>query len=152
MQFLKTVFRVIWAIMRSLLGMMCLPLAHVATDRIGALQAYSRSLDWIDRTCQQRRHWSVLRILERAARRQERMNVRGQAKFDELQRRKWERWYAYKFHAVLLLRIFAIGYGFEALGAVLHAHYPVAYPYWLAIGTALMKSMNAFWDMFPPYS
>jgi len=151
MELLKKSFRVIWTTLGCLLCMVCLPLAPVATDRIGTTRAYVQALPWSERIRQERMRWSLLRILKRAALRQEKMNERGQAMFDELQRRKWDTIYAFKLHGLLLWRIFAIGYGFEALGAVLHDQYPWAFTWWQACYDGLGRSLHAFWSMFPPY-
>ena len=151
MHHLMNVLRAMRALFLCLVCTVCLPLAPVATDRINVARGYANALWWSERVRQEKKRWSILGILQRAAARQEKMNVRGQAMFDELQQRKWDTVYAIKVHAVMLWRIWGIGYGFEALGAFLHSQYPAVYPWWQACLTAGERALHGFWSMFPPY-
>lgn len=151
MHLLNKILRVSWTFLQCLLCMACLPIAPVATDRIGAARAYAESLAWSERIRQQRASRSLLQILSRAARRQEKMNRRGQKMFDELLHRERDLGYAIKLHAVVLLRILTIGYGYEALGAVLEMQFPETYDWWRATSDAVQWLLRASVDLLPPY-
>lgn len=70
MHFLKSTFCTLCAMACGLVVMVCLPLAPVADDRIVVAKDYERALTWDELGRQLRNRWSVLRILQRAARRQ----------------------------------------------------------------------------------
>ncbi|RXK53497.1 hypothetical protein ESB00_17545 [Oleiharenicola lentus] len=134
----------------GLVVMVCLPLAPVADDRIVVAKDYERALAWDELGRQLRNRWSVLRILQRAARRQECMNRRGQEKFDELQSRKWDLAYGLRFQAAFMLRVFGICYGAEALGAALEQQYPLLSEYYRAGDAALSGFLRWFLNLPGP--
>lgn len=146
---MKAVLLAIWAVPCGVFRLLLLPISPCATDRITAARLFENALNWDARIVQRRRRWSVLSILKRAARRQERMNVFGSEKFEELQRRKWERSYSYQIHAILALRVISIFCGYYALGAVLQEHFPALHVFWQAGADGFDWLYYAFWGLWP---
>ncbi len=141
-----------WAIREMFLclfQMILLPLAPVADDRIYTADLYSKSLGCDEYQRQQRRYWSMLNILRRAAHRQMRMNARGQAWYDELQKRKWEKSYAFTANVRYIWMVGAIIYGVLALEAVIVSHFPVLAPWWHAADSALSSMLHRLANLFP---
>lgn len=134
---------------RCLFQMIFLPLAPVADDRITAADVYSKSLDFADQRHQQERYWSVLNILRRAARRQAKMNARGQAWFNELQARKWETGYVYAANVKYFWMVGSITYGLLALEAEIGAHFPLLAVWWHAADATLSSMLRWCWNLLP---
>jgi hypothetical protein len=127
---MNSFFRAVSAVFRGLFVLILLPIAPVADDRIVALGIYEKTIDWSERLRQERGRWSILSWLRRAANRQRAWNVRGQRVFDEMQRRQFERSYAWKLQGLYALRILAIFWGYYAIGFILKDHYPHGYTVW----------------------
>jgi len=81
--------------LRALWAMICLPIAYVAEDRIVAFRIYQAVIGIPAAMMQRQNPRSLLLRLHRAARRQEIINQINLPDYQELQRRKWQRSYAY---------------------------------------------------------
>lgn len=126
-----------------------LPLAPVADDRIFAAKTFAQALGMSEELRQQKRYWSILSILKRAACRQERMNKRGQQKFDKLQSKQWDLPSAFKWHAKILLWFFALWYGVEALDAVARAHSPWLHDFIVRANASVNSFIYWLWSFVP---
>ncbi|WP_438480838.1 hypothetical protein [Oleiharenicola lentus] len=146
---MMSIFRTIREVFYCLFQMIFMPLAHATDDRIYSADLYARSLDYAEYQRQQGRYWSVLNILRRAARRQTKMNARGQAWYDELQERKWEKGYAYMANAKYIWMVGSISYGLLAVEAVIGAHFPLLAVWWRAADAALSSTLHWLWNLLP---
>jgi hypothetical protein len=127
---LKSFPRIIVAFGKGLFVWLTLPIVPYSEDRIHAATNFQRAIALGERRRQELYHWSILSVLRRAARRQERMNVRGRAWYEKLERRPWRRRDTGLLYVTLFLRIGAVLYGFHALGAVLHDYFPAGHAVW----------------------
>lgn len=149
MHLLKSSYRAVLRAVLCLFQWVFIPLAPVADDRIVAAREFARALGMWECQRQQKRYWSVLSLLRRAACRQEYVNRYGQQKLDELVARQWDRAFALKLHAVILLRFFAWWYGVEALAIVAHDHFPWLNVVIMETDKCMASLIHSFWNLLP---
>jgi hypothetical protein len=138
-------FYLIWKMLLGLFCLLLLPFTPTAEDRRLAAQTYRGSLRLIDQARQQRSPWSLLNWLDRAARRQEKMNAINLPGYHQLQKRKWERAYCYKRLIKQLLFWFALVYGSERFDPLLYEYSPNAHQVAVRVNYWAVGRINAFW-------
>ncbi len=142
--------RIILTIIHGLFFMLLLPFAPAASDRVDAARLYPSLLSWSEQQHQRRNRWSLLCKLNRAARRQERINAINLPEYQELLRRKWKP----KFNNGLVIRRlmlwFAIIYGVNRFEPLLKEYMPGAQGISMRAGRAINSGFDSFWKAITP--
>ena len=143
---MKSILRTIEAILVEGMRMLLFPIAPVVNDRIRTLNEYERWLSWKSRARKERKRWSLLSRLRRAARRQTKKNVEGEAWLHELVAHQYERLFCYVFWGKFLLFAFAIAYAGDAFEGILREQYPAAFVIWMELMDKFGRAHDGAWQ------
>lgn len=117
----------IFFVFRMLFVLCCMPIAAVVEDRIVAARLYRQSQLCFCNYRKRRPYWSLQAWLDRAARRQERINAINLLELLEHQRHQWERWFAYLYAFKKISLWSSLFYGTARLDLLLKMHRPTVY-------------------------
>ncbi|MDI1248813.1 MAG: hypothetical protein PSV13_08120 [Lacunisphaera sp.] len=130
-------------VFHMILLLICMPFAPVVEDRIIAARRYRQSQLRFCRYHLGLPYWSLQRWLDRAARRQERINAINLPEFIEHQRHQWERWFAYLYAFKKISLWSSLFYGVNRLDPLLKMHSPTVYHCLNTIGLFMRHTLDA---------
>ena len=128
-------------VFRMLFVLCCMPIAAVVEDRIVAARLYRQSQLCFCNYRMRRPYWSLQTWLDRAARRQERINAINLPEYLEHQRHQWERWFAYLYCFKKIALWSSLFYGVNRLDPLLKMHSPTVYHYVNTIGLSFAHTL-----------
>jgi hypothetical protein len=129
-------------ILHMVLLLVCLPFAPVVEDRIVAARLYRQSQLRFCLLHIGRPYWSLQRWLDRAARRQERINAINLPEFREHRKYQWKRWFAYLYAFKKISLWSSLLYGQARLDLVLKMHSPTVYHCLNTIGLYIHHTLD----------